>query len=67
MIGAALITSGIAMVGGGILLGRYYTPRSALQLLGFKVMVWFGVAQTLGGVLYVAVFIAGNIGIDATL
>lgn len=55
------------MVGGGILLGRYYTPRSALQLLGFKVMVWFGVAQTLGGVLYVAVFIAGNIGIDATL
>ena len=55
VIGAALITLGIAMAGGGILLGQRYTPRSAMQLLGFKVVLWLGVALALVGFFVVIV------------
>ena len=55
MIGAILTAIGIAMVGAGFLLVRRYTPRSALQLLGFKVLLWLGVALAFVGLFIVFV------------
>ena len=57
MIGAAVIATGVAMVGGGVLLGRRNRPRSALQMLGFKVMVWLGVSLVFVGAFVVIVWL----------